>query len=89
MKVFPVPRELPPELFANQLIVAPLAEADNVPEPGPHRTAPEVVGLEPLTVRVYEAVADPQAAEDTVTEYVPDVVALMLEVVAPVDHKYV
>lgn len=42
-----------------------------------------------VTVTFTEAELEQLLLFDTVTEYVPEVVAVMLCVVAPVDHKYV
>ena len=46
----PVPREAPPEELASQLMVAPPAVAERVPEPGPQEAAPVVTGAAPTIV---------------------------------------
>jgi hypothetical protein len=80
VKEVPVPRELPPEAAANQLIVPPEAAAPRVTVPVPQRAAgvvPVIDGVV-LTVTVVEAVPVQLLASVTVIVYVPDIAVVAL-----------
>jgi hypothetical protein len=75
VKEVPVPRELPPEAAANQLIVPAEAAAPRVTVPVPQRAAgvvPVIDGVV-LTVTVVEAVPVQPLDEVTVIVYAPDI----------------
>jgi hypothetical protein len=80
VKEVPVPRELPPEAAANQLIVPAEAAAPRVTVPVPQRAAGVVPVIDGVvfTVTVVEAVPVQLLASVTVIVYVPDIAVVAL-----------